>query len=128
MSDDELIESDLTYSAIGAFFEVYNTLGYGFLEHIYSRAMELELKARGHRVAREVLVRVFYKGHLIGLHRLDMVVDEVLVLENKSTRVLHKEFPRQVYNYLKASTFEIALLLHFGPEPAFYRLFSPNKE
>lgn len=66
----ELIERRLTHSVIGAFFEVYNTLGYGFLEHLYVRAMEWELRARSHRVAREVQVRVLYKESQLGLQTI----------------------------------------------------------
>ncbi len=62
MARHELVEERLTHSVIGAFFEVYNTLGFGFLEHIYVMALERELIARKHRVGREVAVRVFYKG------------------------------------------------------------------
>ena len=126
MARRELIEEDLSYSVIGAFFEVYNTLGFGFLEHVYIKAMEYELLARGHRVGRERSVAVYYKGHELCWQRLDMVVDDRLLVEIKSTPGLHRLAPRQVYNYLKATRLEVGLLLHFGREPAYYRLFSPN--
>src|SRR6476469_1549097 len=99
---DELIEEKLTGSIIGAFFEVYNTLGFGFLEHIYKMALERELIGRGHNVAREVAVRVMYKGELLSNQRLVMIVDERIIVETKSTVDLHKNARRQVYNYLKA--------------------------
>ena len=92
----ELIEEALSKSVIGAFFEVYNTLGYGFLEHLYVKALERELMARGHSVAREVGVRVMYKGEEIGFQRLDLVVDEKLVVETKATQDLHKSASRQL--------------------------------
>lgn len=122
----ELIEEALTQSVIGAFFKVYNTLGFGFLEHVYVKALERELKARGHRVGREVCVRIYYEGEELTTQRLDMVVDEKLIVETKASEALHKSAPRQVYNYLKATTLEVGLLLHFGPEPVFYRLVSPE--
>ena len=56
MTENGLLEESLTYSVIGAFFEVYNTLGFGFLEHLYVLALEQELIARGHKVRREVWV------------------------------------------------------------------------
>ncbi len=68
---ERLIEEKLTRSVIGAFFEVYNHLGFGFLEHVCKTALERELLARGHRVAREVRVRVMFKGHEIAVQRLD---------------------------------------------------------
>ena len=127
MGHVQLIEKRLTQSVIGAFFEVYNTLGYGFLEHLYVRAMEQELLARGHRVAREVAVRVLYKGSDLGIQRLDLVVEDKLVVEAKATSELHQAATRQLYNYLRATDLRIGLLLHFGPKPAFHRIISPPK-
>jgi len=63
-----------------------------------------------------------YKGEELGTQRLDMIVDDKLVVETKSTYELHKAAVRQVYNYLRATRLEVGLLLHFGPEPKFYRL------
>jgi len=117
-----MVEEELTFSVIGAFFEVYNTLGHGFLEHLYVVALERELLAKDHHVAREVSVPVFYKGYELGRQRLDMIVDEKLVVETKSSYVLPREAKAQVYNYLKATGLEVGLLLHFGPEANFYRL------
>jgi GxxExxY protein len=117
-----LIEEKLTESVIGAFYVVYNALGFGFLEHVYVMALERELRARGHRVGRQVSVWITYKGELLCEQRLDMVVDDVLVVEVKATAQLPRIAPRQVYNYLKATHLQIGLLLHFGPDPAFYRL------
>lgn len=117
----QLIHSALSRSVVGAFFEVYNTLGFGFLEHLYVMAMERELLARGHRVARQVGVDVIYKGERLGTQRLDLVVDEKLVVETKSTYELHRAAARQVFNYLRATRLDVGLLLHFGPRPRFYR-------
>jgi GxxExxY protein len=126
MPEEDLIEAALTRSVIGAFYEVYNTLGYGFLEHIYLLAMERELVARGHHVDLEVSVRVAYKGELLGTQRLDMLIDDRLILELKSTQLLHPSARRQLYNYLRATNLEVGLLLHFGPEARFHRLICRN--
>ena len=122
MESQSLVEAELTRSVIGAFYEVYNTLGFGFLENVYSAALARELETRGHCVAREVKVRVRYKGLELGIQRLDMVVDEKLVLEIKSTYALPLAAERQVYNYLRGCGLRVGLLLHFGPEPRFYRM------
>lgn len=127
MPDVQLIHSALTRSVIGAFFEVYNTLGFGFLEHLYVMAMERELLARGHKVCRQVGVPVIYKGHPLGTQQLDLIVDDTLVVETKSTYELHRAAARQVYNYLRATRLEVGLLLHFGPKPAFYRFVCSSK-
>ncbi len=121
-----LIEEELTHSVIGAFFDVYNTLGYGFLEHVYAMALERELLARGHRVGREVSVNIAYKEITLTSQRLDFVVDERLVVETKSTQTLPAFAARQLYNHLRATNLAVGLLLHFGPEPKFYRLVSPK--
>jgi GxxExxY protein len=72
MPRQQLLEEALTHSIIGAFYAVYNTLGFGFLEHIYVMALERELIARGHRVSREMGVLVMYKGAELGYQRLDI--------------------------------------------------------
>ena len=126
MALGELLEARLTHSVIGAFYEVYNALGFGFLEHLYNAALERELVARGHGVAREVPVRVMYKGEELGIQRIDFIVDEKLVVETKSTYELHRVAPRQLFNYLRATNLEVGLLFHFGPEPRFHRVISTN--
>jgi GxxExxY protein len=118
-----LVHESLTRGVIGAFYEVYNTLGFGFLEHIYILALERELRSRGHQVRREAGVCVMYKGEELAYQRLDMIVDDVLIVEVKSTAELHKGANRQVYNYLRATKLEVGLLLHFGPEPKLYRSY-----
>ncbi|HVF41130.1 MAG TPA: GxxExxY protein, partial [Gemmatimonadaceae bacterium] len=121
MADDNLIHGDLSRAVISAFFEVYNTMGYGFLEHIYCVAMEGELKSRGLAAGREVAVEVRYKGNRVGFQRLDMVVDDKIIVEIKSSAVLSPTAKRQLHNYLRATDLEVGLLLHFGPSPKFYR-------
>lgn len=116
-----ILEEKLTESIIGAFYEVHTTLGFGFLERIYKMALERELRARGHHVAREVTVRVVYKGEELANQRLDMIVDGRVIVETKSTVTINEAFRRQVRNYLKATNIEVGLLLHFGPNAAFYR-------
>ena len=127
MTDTELLERRTTAGIIGAFYEVYNRLGYGFLEHVYSLALERELVERGHTVQREVVVTISYKGQPLTKQRLDMVVDECVVVENKSTAVLPQFTRRQTRNYLKASTLEVGLILHFGPTAKFYRIIHTQR-
>ncbi|MEO8336626.1 MAG: GxxExxY protein, partial [bacterium] len=126
MTNRELIDEELTRSVIGAFYEVYNTLGYGFYERFYTKALEIELGLRGHTVAREVRFPVVYKAHLLGTQRVDMVVDDKLIVETKATQELHRGAPRQLFSYLHGSEFEIGLLLHFGPEARFFPVASRN--
>ena len=128
MANGDLLEARLTESIIGAFYDVYNNLGYGFLEHVYVRALERELRARGHLVAREVAVVIRYKGEEIAEQRLDIIVDHKVLIEIKSTHDLNKSAARQVYNYLKATNLEVGVLFHFGPLPRFYRMIHRNNK
>ncbi|MEO7367056.1 MAG: GxxExxY protein [Gemmatimonadaceae bacterium] len=121
MSTHALIEHGLTGSVIGAFFEVYSELGFGFVEQPYVLALASELMERGHSVAREVSVPIYYKGERLCAHRIDLIVDERLILEVKSGQHLPPTATRQLYNYLRATDLEVGLILHFGPEPKFYR-------
>lgn len=123
----KLVAEGITYSIIGAAHEVYNALGFGFLEHIYLMALERELLARGHRVGREVAVVVRYKGEELGTQRLDMLIDEQVVVELKSTVQLQPMASRQLYNYLRCTRVEVGLLLHFSPTGVgHFRIISSN--
>src|SRR5579864_5442917 len=85
-----LVEEGLTKSIIGAFYEIYNQLDYGFLEAIYVEALHRELTRRGHSVEREVGIRVYYKREVIGVQRVDLLVDRKVIVEVKSTHDLAK--------------------------------------
>jgi GxxExxY protein len=122
-----LLHEELSKSVIAAFFETYNDLGYGFAEHICVTAMEKELTRRGHVVARELAVPVWVKNEVVGNQRLDLVADDKIILEVKSTLILPKSADQQVTSYLNGTQFEVAFLLHFGEEPKFYRRILLNE-
>ena len=119
---DRLAEREITSDVIGSFYDVYNELGFGFLEFVYALALEKELLKRGRTVGREVSVPVVYKGEILANQRVDMVVDDRVMVEIKSTDVLHPKARRLTLNYLRSTPLEVALLLHFGLEARFYRL------
>lgn len=118
----------LTRSIIGAFYEVYNQLGYGFVESIYAAALERELIARRHAVAREVSVRIRYKGDVVAWQRLDMVVEGRVVVELKAGSVLAPVALAQLLSYLKGSGIAVGLLLHFGPRPLVRRVIFDRRD
>lgn len=122
-----LLRAELTHDIIGAFYEVYNRLGIGFLESVYAAALTQELRAGGHEVACEVKVRIFYRGAVVANQRIDMVVDDAVIVEVKAGDNLSAAARSQLLNYLKATTFEVGLLLYFGPKPRFERLVSSNR-
>src|SRR4249920_129609 len=117
----DLHERDLCYSIVGAFFEVYNYFGCGLSESIYAGALEYALIDRGHRVAREVAVEVLFKGRHVGWQRLDMIVDDRVIAENKATEKLAAFTERQILSYLRVSPIQVGLILHFGPEAKWQR-------
>lgn len=116
-----LLHQDISASIIRCFYTSYNKLGFGYLEKIYVSALARELAQVGHHVGREVVVPVFYDGEVLAHCRLDMIVDNTVVVEAKAGVALAVEAERQVYNYLRATRFEVGLLLHFGPRPTFKR-------
>ena len=118
---DKIIEKDLSYEIVGAFYTVYNALGYGFLESVYANALSLELQTRNLKVQREVPVEVFYEGQRVGLYRMDMLVGQRVLVEVKSCAAVGETENRQLFNYLRASRLPLALLLHFGPKPSYKR-------
>ena len=109
--------SELTEQIIGAFYDVYSKLGYGFLEDIYGKALVIELKKRGLIPDIEQPIEVYYEGQLIGKYYADVVVNNLVIVELKSVKALVTEHEAQLLNYLKATPYEVGLLLNFGPKP-----------
>lgn len=122
-----LIEADLTEQIIGAFFEVYRDLGFGFLEGAYANALAVELGSRGLPCKREVPIKVAYRGVPVGCYRLDLLVANRVIAEVKSSKTVTEVDERQLLNYLRATDLEVGLLLHFGPTPKFRRLVYSNR-
>jgi GxxExxY protein len=122
-----LVDGELTRVIIGAFYRVYNAMGYGFLESVYARALYIELRKLGVRVEREVETVVFYEGHPAGRYRIDLLVEGRIVVEIKATKLLAPEHRRQLLNCLRCSDLEVGLLLHYGPDPKFYRVISESR-
>jgi GxxExxY protein len=88
MINERLLEPEATSHVIGAFFDVYNHLGFGFFEHIYAEALHRELQKRERAVQRECIVEIWYRGDRLARQRVDMIVDNKVLVEIKSTPVL----------------------------------------
>jgi GxxExxY protein len=104
---------DATGAIIGCALEVHRTLGPGFREIVYQRALAMELRAAGLAFDREVNIPIYYKGQHIATRRVDFVVEDVMV-EIKAKSELAPEDYVQALNYVRASGFEVGLLLNFG--------------
>ncbi|MSO23945.1 MAG: GxxExxY protein [Acidobacteria bacterium] len=103
----------LIEKVVGAVYEVANTLGAGFLEKVYERALVAELRLRGIRAEGQVPLRVVYKGEAVGDYYIDILVENKLVLELKCVQALTDEHLAQTLNYLKATGHQVALLINF---------------
>ena len=106
--------ADITGKVIGAFFKVYNTLGYGFSEKVYENALAIELRKAGLELVKQQEIVVYYEGENVGDYRTDIVVNDAVIVELKAVRELADEHEAQLLNYLKATTIEVGLLLNFG--------------
>lgn len=107
----------LTDAILCCFYHVYNTLGYGFLEKVYQRALLLELQNRGISAVAEAPISVLYRGQVVGEYFCDLRVENCVIVEIKATSRLVADHEAQLLNYLKATKMEVGLLLNFGPEP-----------
>lgn len=111
------LHAEVTEKVIGVFFEVYNELGGGFLESVYQQALRIALMQAGLRVAVEVPVPVYFRGEVVGNFRADVVVNDCVLLELKAISGFEAAHDGQVLHYLRATRFEVGLLLNFGPKP-----------
>jgi len=113
--------TDITELIIKAFYKVYNALGYGFLEKVYRNALVIELRKLGLEVIPEACIRVYYEGEVVGEYFADLLVAGVVIVELKAVKRLLEEHEAQLLNYLKATPYEVGLLLNFGPKPEIKR-------
>ncbi|AUD04355.1 GxxExxY protein [Spirosoma pollinicola] len=122
----KLLHRELTDAIIGIYYDVFNELGYGFLERVYQNAMYAELKNEGFDVTAQQQIKVYYKGLLVGDYFADLLIDNCIILELKATESLAEEHEVQLLNYLRATDIEVGLLLNFGKKPEFKRLVYTN--
>lgn len=124
--DTDFLYKEETDEIIEAFYEVYNTLGYGFLERVYQNALYQELKRRGFDCKAQYPIKVFFKGQEVGEYYADVLVNECIILELKAVDTLCKEHELQLINYFKATDMEVGLLLNFGERPQIRRKIYTN--
>jgi GxxExxY protein len=110
----ELIYKDVTEQIIGAAIEVYKTLGYGFLEKVYQRAMQVELLSRGLVAETEAKIKVQYKGVIVGDYQADIFVNNCVIVELKVAKEIQTADEPQLLNELKATGIKVGLLINFG--------------
>jgi GxxExxY protein len=123
----DLKHAELTQKIIGVFYEVYNELGYGFLESVYQDCMIIALNDADITARPQVPLPVWFRGHKIGEFRADILVENTVLLELKTARNLDSGHEAQLLHYLKSTPIEIGLLLNFGERPQFRRLIFDNE-
>ena len=117
---------ETTGQVIKAFYAVYNALGYGFLEKVYENALAIELRKLALTVDVQAPIEVHYDGRVVGEYFADLVVDAKVIVEIKAARALGEAHEAQLLNYLKATPYEVGLLLNFGPKPQIKRKVYDN--
>jgi GxxExxY protein len=111
-----MLYEELTYKIRGAFYEVYNTLGPGFKEEIYHRALAKEFRLRKIPFVEKKRLIIMYKNEKVGIYEPDFIVDEKVLVEIKSVSIMPKIFETQLYYYLKGSHYKLGFLVNFGAE------------
>ena len=119
--------SEITDIIIKAYYNVYNILGYGFLEKVYEKSMLIELQELGLETKNQQQIKVSYKGIEVGEYYADVLVEDSVILELKATEILRIEHEAQLLNYLKATKYEVGLLLNFGSKPHIKRKVFSNE-
>lgn len=117
---------ELTKSLIGIYYDVYNELGFGFLEKVYQNAMIIELKSRGYTIENQKKIHVIYKNEIVGNYIPDIIVNSSVIIELKCVEYIVESHESQLLNYLKATDCEVGLLLNFGKDPQFIRKIFTN--
>lgn len=122
-----LLHKSITDVILKVYFEVYNELGYGFLEKVYQNAMYFELQSLGYKVEAQKQIKVYFKKQLIGEYYSDLLVEDKVIVELKATELIKNVHVAQLLNYLKATPIEVGMLLNFGEKPEFKRLIYTNE-
>ena len=124
---EEFLHKDITSKIIQAFYKVYNTLGYGFLEKVYENAMRIEIGKSGLSVEQQKNIKVFYDFEQVGDYYADLLVENLVIVELKAAENICEEHETQLLNYLKATDIEVGLLINFGKKAEIKRKIFLNK-
>ena len=122
-----MLQEEISSKILRAYFNVYNILGYGFLEKVYENAMVWELKKLGLHGRRQVPIKVFYDNQPVGDYFADIIVEDCIIIELKAGEALCEEHEAQLINYLRATSIEVGFLFNFGKKPEFKRKIFENK-
>jgi GxxExxY protein len=117
---------DLCRDIVRVFYDIYNELGYGFLEAVYEEALTRALRDAAFKLERQIRTPIWFRGAVIGEYKADLLVNRAVLLELKAAQAIDAAHKAQILNYLRATEFEVGLLLNFGPKPQFHRFVFEN--
>lgn len=116
MGEKEIRFKQESYEIVAAAIHVWKTLAYGFLEKVYENALAIEFRNRGIVFEQQKPIKVAYDGHIVGDYAADIVVDDKIVIELKTAKMIDETHLAQTLNYLKATGIRLGLILNFGPK------------
>ena len=123
---ENLKHSEITGAVIKAFYKVYNSLGFGFLEKVYENALIIELHELDLTVEQQRPIAVYYRDQLVGEYFADLIVNNCVIVELKTGESMSRAHEAQLINYLRATDIEVGLLLHFGQSAEYRRKIFDN--
>ena len=125
-----LLHQEITDCILKSFYKVYNELGFGFLEKVYENALMIELRNNNLQCSQQAPIKVYYQQSQVGIYFADILVENKIILELKAGEggiILEHEL--QLVNYLKATEYEVGLILFFGEKPTIKRkIFTNNNK
>jgi GxxExxY protein len=124
---DQFKYQQLTERIIGVFYEVYNEIGYGFLESVYEKCFVVALRQNGIATEQQVPIPFYFRGAPLADFSADLLAERKVLIEIKTCKALERAHEAQLLNYLRATEIEVGLLLNFGERPQVRRLIFDNE-
>jgi GxxExxY protein len=122
-NEDKILYKDLSYKIIGLAIQVYRELGYGFLEKVYENALMVLFRREGIQAVQQAPIAVRFSGEVIGEYSADILVEDKIILENKTAEKIVDAHRAQALHYLKATGKQLAIILNFGKDKLEYERF-----
>jgi len=119
-NEDKILYKDLSYKIIGLAMQVHNKLGHGFLEKVYENALMVLFRREGIQSKQQAPITVCFEDEVVGDYYADILVEEEIILELKSSEGIIDAYRAQTLNYLKATKLQLAIILNFGKEKLEY--------
>ncbi len=120
---ENVIYKELSYNIVGCAMEVHNQLGFGFMEKVYENALIIELRNKDINVKQQYPIKVTYKGEIVGDYMADILIEDKIIVELKTSESISDAYRAQIINYIKATGIELGILINFGTKKLEYERF-----